>query len=85
MSQPTATCTPLATFLAAVAQYQSARRVLFDTLAQHPHVVLQYTDTLNGRFADIDGGDLLQELHLYAKEQLSASAGPRRGKALIAH
>ena len=84
MSSPMVT-SPLAVFLAAVTQYQSARRLLFDTLAQHPHVVLQYTETFNGQFAEIEGGDLLRELHLIAQEQLSTACTGRRGKLLRTH
>ena len=84
MSSATLT-NPLDIFLAAVTQYQAARRTLFDTLAKSPHIVLQYTETLNGRFAEIEGGDLLQEIHLLAQEQLSAAPRSNRGKALLTH
>jgi hypothetical protein len=46
--------------------------------------VLQYTDTLGGRFAEIEGGDLLQELHLYAQQQLTPTE-KARAKTHIAH
>ena len=85
MPQPNQPSTTLDTFLAAVTQFQSARRVLFDTLATQPHIVLLYTETLTDRFTEIEGGELLQELHLFAKESLGATAAPRRSKARISH
>jgi hypothetical protein len=84
-SNSTAAGTALEQFLAAVAQFQSARGVMFDVLAQHPLVVLQYTSTFNDRFAEIQGGDLLRELHLLALEHSGTSRLKKRAKASLHH